>query len=159
MAAIEAVIVGKDALLAKYRQRAATITPKLYKAMLLQMARVAEYSRANKLSGQVLRTRTGTLRRSVAPKANIDNEGNPVGKITTNVPYARIHEYGGTFAIPSHSREITMAFGRPIAPVTVVVRAHSVKFPERSFLRTALAEKKDEVFAALRGVVIQELQK
>jgi phage gpG-like protein len=121
------------------------------------MARVAEYVRTSKLSGQVLKNRTGTLRRSIRPDAKFEG-GEIVGKVGTNVSYARPHEFGGTFRVPSHTRMQSQAFGRAITPVRVNVRAHSVTFPERAFLRPSLAEKREEVLAALRGEITAALK-
>lgn len=157
MAALEVEIVGSEALVKRFKQRAAQIRPRLLKMMLLQMAQVAEYVRTTKLSGQVLKNRTGTLRRSILPKAKYEG-GELVGKVGTNVSYAKPHEFGGTFRVPAHSRMQTQAFGRPIAPVRVNVSAHTVRFPERAFLRPSLKEKRDEVMAALRGEITAALK-
>ena len=97
----------------------------------------------NKLSGQVLSVRTGTLRRSIDQV--VTSEGNSVvGIVSTNVKYGRVHEYGfkGTVSVRESLRQIKEAFGKSITPKTVTVRAHSrkVNLPERSFLRSALRD-------------------
>lgn len=158
MPALDVTILGRDALLKRYQQRAASIRPRMLKMMLLQMAKLAEYVRTSKLSGQVLRNRTGTLRRSIAPQASFPEGGELTGKVGTNVSYARVHENGGVFRVPGHTRMITQAFGRPIAPVRVNVSAYSVRFPERAFLRPSLKEKREEILAALRGEVVDALK-
>lgn len=97
----------------------------------------------DKLSGQVLKVRTETLRRSI-DQIVIDEGQKVSGVVSTNVKYARAHEYGfhGTVSVRESLRTIKQAFGRPIEPVQVTVRAHSrkVDLPERSFLRSALTD-------------------
>lgn len=46
-----------------------------------------------KLSGQVLKVRTGTLRRSIDQRLVTDN-GAVTGVVSTNVKYGKVHEYG-----------------------------------------------------------------
>ena len=97
----------------------------------------------NKLSGQVLNVRTDTLRGSIDQV--VTTSGNSVvGIVSTNVSYARVHEYGfsGTVSVRESLRLIKKAFGKSITPKTVTVKAHSrkVNLPERSFLRSALRD-------------------
>jgi bacteriophage HK97-gp10 putative tail-component len=116
----------------------------------------------DKLSGQVLRSRTGSLRSSI--NLRIDRSG---GTITADVfsdsRYAGVQEYGfaGTVSIGASLRRIREAFGRPIAERTVSVRAYDrrMDLPQRSFLRSALDEMgptiRGEVQAALAEAVSQ----
>jgi phage gpG-like protein len=107
--------------------------------------------KADKLSGQVLKNRTGRLRRSV--NAKVDDLGAVVrGQVGTNVAYAAAHEYGftGEVTVKGHLRTIKQAFGKALKePVTFAVPAHArhVTLPERSFLRSALADMTDEIRA------------
>lgn len=96
-----------------------------------------------KLDGEVLKRRTGLLRRSI--NDTVIESGDIVSGITsTAVAYARAHEYGfdGVVSVRAHMRTIKQAFGRSINPVTFQVAAHSMhmKLPERSFLRSSLRE-------------------
>lgn len=102
---------------------------------------LADDVKTGKLSGQVLNVRSGLLRSSVGNETT--DEG---GRITTKVgvpgsrvPYAAIHEYGGTINVPEVSGKL-MVFGQP--PVfTMHHKAYPVKMPERSYLRSTLTEK------------------
>lgn len=97
---------------------------------------------ANKLSGQVLKVRTGDLRRSISAEAVSESQSTVSAVVGTDVRYAAVHEYGGTFEVPAHQRMLTMMFGRRIEnPYLISVREHPVTFPMRSFLRTSLQEK------------------
>lgn len=105
------------------------------------------YVQQNKLQGQVLKHRTGWLSSHVHPE--VQDLGTAarvtVGVDAKAVPYARIHEYGfsGTERVKPHQRIITMAFGRQIDPVTVMVGefTRTMNMPERSYLRSSLKER------------------
>ena len=115
-----------------------------------------------KLSGDVLRVRTGRLRRSIHPEWDF-RQGYSGATVGTNVEYAAIHEYGfsGSVQVKSFQREMTKAFGKPISPTQVTVRAHTrnVNMPERSFLRSALKEMKPEITESLQAALMKELNK
>lgn len=113
----------------------------------------------DKLDGDVLKVRTGRLRRSIGQV--VEDSGDQVaGVVSTPVVYAPMQEYGfsGAESVRASLRTIRQAFGRPITERQVDVRAHTrqVKYPAHSFLRTALAELEaagvigDEIDAALK---------
>lgn len=63
--------------------------------------------------------KSGTLRRSISSNVQFGSSLDTiVGEVGTppEVPYARLHEFGGTFTR-------TQAFGRPTRPYTVTYRA------------------------------------
>lgn len=96
-----------------------------------------------KLSGDVLNVRTGRLRNGVSRDVQADGL-QVTGIVSDPVKYAPPHEYGfrGTVDVREHMRTIRQAFGRPIEEKQITVRQHSMQMnlPERSFLRSALAE-------------------
>lgn len=106
----------------------------------LQLARKVQ---KEKLSGQVLKVRTGRLRRSISDAVN-ESGWVVSGIVSSAVKYAPVHEYGfhGTVTVKEHLRQIKQAFGRPIEPKQIVVHSYSrqMNLPERSFLRSALRE-------------------
>jgi phage gpG-like protein len=114
----------------------------------------------DKLSGQVLRNRTGTLRRSITNKVVSAPDG-VRAQVGTNVSYARVHEYGysGTEAVKEHMRKVRMAFGRAIEERAVVVRGHSrrVNIKERSFLRSSLSDKAETIKMELKAAVLRSV--
>jgi phage gpG-like protein len=146
-----------------YRRMSAAINPAL-RAQLEEIGvELSAYIKAEKLSGQVLKTRTGTLRRSITHKVHEKGRYANTLEVGTNVEYAAIHEFGfkGTVRVPSHDRVVTMAFGKPLKePVTANVRAHNrhVEMPERSFLRSSVADHRDEIRTALRAAVRDALE-
>lgn len=120
--------------------------------------------KAQKLTGQALNVRTGRLRRSITQRieAGADEISGIVG---TNVEYAAIHEYGfkGAVSVKQHLRLVKEAFGRPLkSPVWSTVRAHSVNvnMPERSFLRSALADLKSsgEIEAEIDAAIARAVE-
>ena len=64
--------------------------------------------------------------------------------IASDSRYAAAHEYGfaGRVGVRASLRRITIAFGRPIAPITIGVDAHArrMNLPQRSFLRSSLED-------------------
>jgi hypothetical protein len=115
------------------------------------------YVKANKLSGQVLKNRTGTLRRKINGRV-IETANTITGQAGVKLAYAAAHEYGfdGTVNVRESLRTIKQAFGRSIAPVTFTVKAHSrrMHLPERSFLRSSLHELTPEIQNMIRAAVI-----
>lgn len=135
--------IGGEEVLKKIEQ----IEPQIQKSLLATITKLSFQLQAKvvseKLSGQVLKTKTGTLRRSIA--TNVASlSGSITGRVGTNVDYGFIHEYGfkGNVTVDSHLRQITKAWGRSITPKKVFVRTHQKKanYPVRSFLRSALRE-------------------
>lgn len=132
----------------------------------------------DKLTGQVLHVRTGTLRRSI--NRVVTEQGlNITATIGTNVRYAAIHEYGfdGSVEVPAHTRKVRAqgemalrkvkgrGFGvweKKEGAVTGVanVREHSRKMhmPERSFLRSTLREYSPMIREQLRQAAREALQ-
>lgn len=115
------------------------------------------YVKASKLSGQVLKNQTGTLRRSINVR-NTQTATSSEATVGTNLSYAAIHEYGfnGEETVRAHMRNITQAFGKPLASsveVSVGSYSRAVNMPARSFLRSSLNERRDAIVAALEQAV------
>ena len=98
---------------------------------------------ADKLAGQVLNRITGSLAASIKEEAPVV-EGNSVLGIvysSGDVKYAGVHEYGRTVSRVS-SR------GKPF----------TVTYPVRSFLRSSLADQREDISAALQRAVMDGLR-
>lgn len=112
-------------------------------ALTLKLQRMVQ---EDMLSGQRLNVQSGRLRGSLASK--IEETGGVIEGIVSaggaHVKYAFIHEFGlsAAISIKEHLRHIKQAFGRPITPRDVLVKAHSrvVNFKERRFMRDSLDE-------------------
>lgn len=115
--------------------------------------------KSGKLTGQVLNVRSGRLRRSINQRVE-ENGTSIFGVVGTNVEYARAHEYGfkGVVSVKSHMRK-TKRGG------SAYVSAHNrrMNLPERSFLRSALADSKvtirEQIQLALNGAAKEVLKK
>lgn len=110
---------------------------------------------ADKLSGQVLHVRTGTLGRSITAET-IETADAIEGAVGTNVRYARIHEYGGTVHLPMLVPRRARALRFEVGGQTVFARrtrAHDVRIPERSYLRSALEDRRPTILAAIRATL------
>ncbi len=114
------------------------------------MARVQD-----QLNGPVLNVRTGRLRNSIAKNTKIIEDGDIIyGQVGTNVTYGRFHEFGGNFDVREHMRMQKIAFGRPMAnPRQVLVRAHKMRLPARSFLRATFKAMEAEMVSNIKNAI------
>lgn len=132
------------------------VRPKMLELMPQIGFDIQQYVQAEKLSGQVLNRRTGRLRNSINSRVSED-ASSVSAQVGTGVVYARPHEYGfqGTVSVPAHQRMQTMAFGRSIAARMVEVRSHPMRMnlPEKSFLRSSLADKGPEEIGRIRAAM------
>jgi len=110
----------------------------------------------DKLSGEVLKVRSGALKSSI--DVQIDKSAAGVtATVLSDLDYAAAQEYGfsGTVNVRASLRFIKQAFGHPIATKTVSVRAHSrrMDLPERSFLRSALDDLAPDISAGVEDAM------
>lgn len=110
----------------------------------------------NKLSGQVLKIRSGALKSSIDVAVN-QSSGEITATVFSDLDYAAAQEYGfsGTVDVRASLRLIKEAFGRPIAAKAIAVGAHSrrMDLPERSFLRSALGDMAPDIAAAVQDAL------
>ena len=159
---ITAYLVGDVQLLERLRALPGAINSGLLRGIAHLGIELQRHVQQDKLSGQVLRSRTGSLRSSVS--LQVDQSGGAVtASVFTDSRYAGAQEYGfaGTVSVRASLRRIREAFGRPIAEKAISVRAYDrrMDLPERSFLRSAVEDIasaiRDEVEAALAEAVSQ----
>lgn len=119
--------------------------------------------KSEKLSGQVLNVRSGALRRSIAHDVMVGPLG-VVGRVfsSANVPYARIHEFGGRTGphtiLPTKASVLAFTVGGRKVFAKRVNHPGS-KMPERSYMRTSLHEMQAEIVAGLQQAFMQGLSK
>lgn len=108
------------------------------KAVLTALGyKLAARVQSNRLSGQSLHVRTGTLRRSI--KSTVEESGTKMtGVVYTPVVYAPVHEFGfqGVVTVKEHLRRITSS--RYLSGTnTFTVRSHSrhMNIPQRAFMK------------------------
>jgi phage gpG-like protein len=116
-----------------------------------------------KLSGQVLNVKTGALRRSIF--GTVDDRGTAVyGHVASSgdVKYAAIHEFGGTTPphdiIATKAQALAFMVGAKLVFAKVVHHPGS-KMPERSFMRSSLADMRAPIIAGLTEAVREGVAK
>lgn len=153
---IEFRVEGDQAVIRMLSAKVPMLTNAIRASVVRSSIALVRYVKENKLSGQVLHVRSGTLRRKVNYRVT-ESASEITGSVGVKLKYAAAHEYGLDTEefIKSHLRTVKQAFGRPINPVQVTVRAHSrhMKLPERSFLRSSLREMTPEIQQDLRLAV------
>ena len=124
-----------------------------------------------KLSGQVLKNQTGTLRRKVNQQVVSDDQA-VVGKVGVKLSYAAAHEFGfdGMVTVKAHLRrakaQMALALrtrkdgstfhssnGKGQGEISVKSFERHMKLPERSYLRSALREMAPDIQAGLEAAV------
>lgn len=154
---IRAVVVGDNAVKAWLESRYPLVEKKMSLSMTSLVMKLTRKIKEEKLSGQVLKNQTGRLRRSISP--NVFGSGASVtGEVKTNVVYASIHEYGGQtkphVILPKRGRALAFEWGGKQVFFRKVNHPGS-KMPERSFMRTALAEMKPEILAEFNNALAE----
>lgn len=118
-------------------------------------AALADVVKTDKLSGAVLNARSGALADSIAASVTADPHG-VLASVSSegDVKYAAIQEYGGKTGaheiLPAKARALAFVVDGALHFARRVEHPGSV-IPERSYLRSALEDMKDEIVEALAG--------
>jgi phage gpG-like protein len=154
---IRGMVIGQEEVIVHLEEvhpRVDSLVRQAVRAETLNLVREAK----EKVSGPVLKTKTGTLRRGINAEFEetdtsiIGSAG--IGK--AEAKYPAVHEFGGTVTVREHTRRMTMAWGRAVkTPRQISVRAHTATYPERSFLRSTLRENEARIKAAIAAAVTQ----
>ncbi len=114
-----------------------------------------------KLAGEALNARTGALARAIT--ATIDNGSAGISVVigvSGDIKYAAIHEFGGTIPphqiVPDKARALAFLVGGKQA-FAMRVNLPAIDMPERSYLRSSLAEMTDEIGAGMSEAVVEAL--
>jgi phage gpG-like protein len=112
------------------------------------------------LSGAVLQQRSGRLAGSIA--VNVERTGLGASlSVSSDAPYAAIHEYGGTIPahaiLPQSARALAFPW-RGQQRFFKRVQLPAVTMPERSFMRSALDETAPEIQAAIEAAAFETVQ-
>ncbi len=158
---IKGVIIGGDRL----KEKLDKVYPAAQAEILASMQRIVialtRKIKAEKLSGQVLKNVTGTLRRSITPSVNASGAGIVLGRVGTNVEYAAIHEFGGKtpphVIEPKKAQALAFFMGGKQVFAKRVNHPGSV-IPERSFMRTALEEMRPEIREEFQNALTRVIQ-
>ena len=115
-----------------------------------------------KLSGEVLNVRSGALRRSIGYSVVPTPAGPTASVFSRGVPYAAIHEFGGTtkpHLIEAKNAQALRFYSNRWA---MMIYRKSVNhpgsvIPERSYLRSALREMEPEIRRELLRALIKQI--
>lgn len=166
---ISGEVKGTEAVVARIGRVDGNVRQSLIDTVKRLAISLQSYVVANKLSGQVLKRRTGTLARSIQWRA--DNSGDRISAFVGSrineakpLPYARVHEYGfqGPVTVRDHLRMMTQAFGKEVKePRQIQIRSYvrNVNIPERSYLRSSLFEMRQSVLDGIRDAVKEGVAK
>lgn len=153
---------GESDLIARLTAAPNKVRSSLYTAVL-KLTLQLEDKVKQKLSGDVLNVVSGTLRRSITHSVEQTSKG-VVGKVYSSgdVPYARIHEFGGT----TQPHEIVATKAQALHFVwngkeVFFKRVHhpGSVIPERSYLRTSFEEMRPLMAPALKDAIVAGLKK
>jgi phage gpG-like protein len=125
-------------------------------------AQLAAYIKSDKLSGNPLHRRSGALSASVHPVTSQGGDtvsGGAGGG--AGIPYAKIHEFGGTIAHPGGTAYFIGQDGMAtfvsnasaLADRLPRTKPHSIPIPERSYMRSAFEERAPSGIERLRAAV------
>lgn len=139
-----------------------SVARRMERVLLLLVGKV----KRDKLSGQVLKNRTGQLRQSITkdPAVGVHQDETSIsGRVGIfggpTLRYGRAHEFGfsDTVTVKEHLRRVKQAFGKPTPPMDVLVSSHPRKMnlPARSFLRSALEEMRPDILRELEAGVAE----
>ena len=184
---IRAEIIGAEAVIQHLQEVPQRVLGLVRQAVEREAINLTKVVKDEKLTGQILKTRTGTLRRSINYALTIEDQG-LTATVGTNLVYAGAHEYGfdGVVSVRAFTRRTKaswkaagslssalgrmglkrlrksekMAYARSSGAGACFVRAHTrhMVMPERSFLRSSLRENSDRIKAAIEAAVAQGLK-
>lgn len=149
-------ITGTEETIAGLGVKAALIWANIRTAVKGSAYALQIHVQQDKLHGQVLNQRSGLLASSIHPEEDTDTGSSYFWKVGTNVKYARIHEYGGT--IPAHiveARNARVLAFTPKGGGEMIFRRRvsipAITMPERSFLRSGLADMQAQIAARIEA--------
>ena len=148
-------------------QRINQIGPKVQDELKISVTRAAimllSYVKTDKLSGGVLNVKTGRLRRSINQLVNVD-EKSVIGQVGTNVSYGRFWELGFDRKLGAGTRGGPGARGGKVL-TGKSLESYNAKHPQgtkheqRSFLASALAEKRSQIVDEINSSLKRALSK
>jgi hypothetical protein len=148
-------VVGADKLVAKFENYSAKLHTELKRTMEYIVQYLAEYCRTNKLSGQVLHRRTGTLSRSIRGTVD-DQTSRIIGTVTSRSKGNSPLEYAGFWELGFQGQENVRAHMRRNANGGMSsVREHvrNVNQAARPFLKPTRDENVGFVQEQMRAVL------
>ena len=150
--------VGEKEIITRLLGIPASLREELRREVAKQTLALKAHVVDTKLSGQVLKRRTGALAGSIGVEV-ADTAAGVVGRVGTlnkAVKYARIHEYGGKTSpheIVAKGRALRFQLASGVTVFRKRVMHPGSVMPERSFLHSSLAERRDAIRAGMDGAI------
>jgi phage gpG-like protein len=154
---IRATIVGAEQVISHLNEVHPRVFGLVRQAVEAEAINLVRDVKESKLTGQALKTQTGTLRRSISYQLQASDTA-VEGRVGTNLVYAGIHEYGGTTRAHVIAARNKKALAFQVGGQTIVRRSvqhPGSKMPERSFLRSSLRDNEARIKAAIEAAVRQ----
>lgn len=149
---------GQQELVERLRSLPAPVQTALRVKILALAIKLQTHVVTDKLHGQVLNQRSGALARSI--QQDVTESGSAIyGRVFSagDVKYAAIHEYGGRTPahdiVPKKGEALAFTIGGKQVFAKVVHHPGS-QMPERSFLRSSLADMADEITAGIKQAAL-----
>ncbi len=156
-----AEVAGIDGVLGRLKALPGAVQDGLGRA-LARASIELQAAAQGKLSGDVLQSRTGALRGSIAATVSA-SDGGVSAAIGSDLRYASFQEYGfqGIESVSAHLRTIKQAFGRPLRAgserIAIGSYSRKVDYPAHSFLRSTLADREAEILSGLETAVAEAI--
>ena len=156
-------IVGTDRVAERFRHMPEAVRVALLKKVTTLTLLLEAHVKRDKLSGQVLNTVSGRLKRSI--QGEVRDDGYRItGSVFSagDVPYAGIHEFGGRtsphdiFPVKAQALSFMMNGKRVFAKH---VRHPGSLMPERSYLRSALSDMKTQITEEMTTAVREAVKR
>lgn len=145
--------VDASALKARLNGTASKVFANVRATVETQTGLLASYIKSSKLSGQILKNRTGNLRNSVFNNVTSSGEliTGTVG-VDNTAPYGAFQEYGAHIPerVPVNAKALRWYVGG--SPI-FRMRARAFDLPPRPFMGPSLQERREEIVAAIQASV------
>ena len=159
---LNAQLTGADDLSARLADMPAAVRAALQAKAADLAERLRRHVVDDKLSGQVLQTRTGALKASIAAEVS-DDAGQVLVRVFSSgdVKYAAIQEYGGVTAphdiVPDKAKALAFVLH---GGAVFAKRVHhpGSRIPARSYLRSSLADMAGQIIAEFKDAAIAAMQ-
>lgn len=154
---ITAQIIGKEQFISRFAAMPENLHDELKRRITTLSLQMEAHVKNDKLSGQVLNSLTGALKRSI--QSDVMDGGDVItGRVysAAPMPYARIHEYGGK--TKAHIIEAINGQALRFEIGGKVIYRKSVNhpgstMPERSYLRSSLEDYRENIIQSFKDAV------
>ncbi|HEX7732425.1 MAG TPA: hypothetical protein VF415_07240 [Rhodanobacter sp.] len=164
MSSISLLVTGARQVLSRIEELPVRVQSAARSTLDTWALQLAGYIKASKLSGNPLNRRSGRLSSSVHPVSQSTADTISAGAGGgAGVPYAKIHEYGGTIHHPGGTaffisqllggRAFFVSNASAIASSLPRTKPHDIPMPERSYMRSGFRDEAPSGIAQLRAAI------